>query len=144
MARAGFLARLLAFLIDNIALGVISWALSLLALPFLNLAEGDAGLMAVFAGGAVLFLALILLLLQFLYFGWLWSKSGQSLGMKVVNIRVAREDGSGLGFARAGLRGTVGYWISGLIFGLGFLWAAFDGRKQAWHDKIFDTGVFTA
>jgi uncharacterized RDD family membrane protein YckC len=144
MARAGFLPRFLAFLIDNIALGVISWALSLLALPFLNLAEGDSSLMAVFAGGAVVFLVLILLLLQFLYFGWLWSKSGQSLGMKVVNIRVVREDGSGLSFLRAGLRGTVGYWISSLVLGLGFLWAAFDGRKQAWHDKIFDTGVFTA
>jgi uncharacterized RDD family membrane protein YckC len=37
------------------------------------------------------------------------------------------------------LRGTVGYWISGLVFGLGFIWAAFDGRKEAWHDKLFDT-----
>jgi uncharacterized RDD family membrane protein YckC len=145
MARAGFLSRFLAFLIDGIALSVISWLLSLIFFPFMGAAEStNSGIFAVFLGGIGLVLGLILLFLQFIYFGYLWSKSGQSLGMRVVNIRVARRDGAKLDFLRAGLRGTLGYWISGLIFGLGFLWAAFDGNKEAWHDKLFDTGVFTA
>lgn len=144
MARAGFLSRFIAFLVDGIALSVISWVLSLLAAPFLGVAQStDSGLIAVFLGGVGFLLFIILLFLQFFYFGWLWSKSGQSLGMRVVNIRVARRDGTPLSFLRAGLRGTIGYWISGLLFGLGFLWAAFDSRKEAWHDKMFDTGVFT-
>jgi uncharacterized RDD family membrane protein YckC len=104
----------------------------------------NSGLFAAFLGGIGLVLGLIILFLQFIYFGYLWSKSGQSLGMRVVNIRVARPDGAKLDFLRAGLRGTVGYWISGFFFGLGFLWAAFDGKKEAWHDKLFNTGVFTA
>ena len=45
---------------------------------------------------------------------------------------------------RGGFRGTIGYWISGLIFGLGFIWAAFDQDKEAWHDKLFDTWVVQA
>jgi uncharacterized RDD family membrane protein YckC len=145
MNRAGFLSRFLAFLIDNIALGVIAWLLSLVLVPLTGVAtQSDGSLFGMIVGVAGMVVAFILLLLQFLYFGWLWSTSGQSLGMRVTNIRVVRRDGSSLSLVRAGLRGTVGYWISGLIFGLGFIWAAFDGRKEAWHDKLFDTAVLTA
>jgi len=33
------------------------------------------------------------------------------------------------------------YWISSIPLGLGFVWVAFDGRKQGWHDKIAGTVV---
>ena len=142
MNRAGFLPRFLAFLLDNIALSILAWVLSLVIVPLVSVADTqDAGMLGLFAGAIGLVLAIILILLQFIYFGWLWSTSGQTLGMKVVNIRVVRRNSQPLSFLRAGLRGTVGYWISGLIFGLGFIWAAFDGRKEAWHDKLFDTAV---
>jgi uncharacterized RDD family membrane protein YckC len=145
MSRAGFLSRFLAFLIDGIMISVISWALSLVFVPFMGVADStNSGLLALIAGGIGLVIFVIALFLQFIYFGWLWSTSGQSLGMKVTNIRVVRRDGARLGFLRAGLRGTVGYWVSGLLFGLGFLWAAFDARKEAWHDKLFDTAVVPA
>ena len=145
MNRAGFLPRFLAFLIDNIALGVIAWLLSLVLIPLTGIAsQPDPGLFSLLVGTASMVVAFILIFLQFLYFGWLWSTSGQSLGMRVANIRVVRRDGSRLSLVRAGLRGTLGYWISGLVFGLGFIWAAFDGRKEAWHDKLFDTSVLTA
>ncbi|MBW2651381.1 MAG: RDD family protein [Deltaproteobacteria bacterium] len=42
---------------------------------------------------------------------------------------------------RARHRGWVGYIISKLPFFLGFIWVAFDGRKQGWHDKIAGTYV---
>jgi uncharacterized RDD family membrane protein YckC len=35
----------------------------------------------------------------------------------------------------------VGYFVSTIIFGLGFLWIAFDGRKQGLHDKMAGTVV---
>lgn len=35
----------------------------------------------------------------------------------------------------------VGYYLSGIVLGLGFLWIAFDARKQGWHDKLADTVV---
>ena len=31
--------------------------------------------------------------------------------------------------------------ISGLIFSLGFIWVAFDGKRQGWHDKLAGTYV---
>jgi uncharacterized RDD family membrane protein YckC len=35
----------------------------------------------------------------------------------------------------------LGYYVSILPFMLGFIWAAFDHRKQAWHDKLAGTVV---
>ena len=35
----------------------------------------------------------------------------------------------------------LGYIPSLLVLGLGFLWAAFDERKQTWHDKLAKTVV---
>ena len=61
--------------------------------------------------------------------------------MKLAMVAVVRQDGRPLGFIRAGLRGTLGYYISNMFFGLGFLWAAIDPDKRAWHDFIFNTYV---
>ena len=35
----------------------------------------------------------------------------------------------------------VAYFVSALALGLGFLWVAFDKKKQGWHDKIARTLV---
>jgi uncharacterized RDD family membrane protein YckC len=35
----------------------------------------------------------------------------------------------------------VGYFISAIPLGLGYVWVAFDKRKQAWHDKMAGTVV---
>ena len=62
--------------------------------------------------------------------------------MKLTNVRVVRRNSDAkISFLRGGLRGTLGYYISGLLFSLGYLWALFDGNKETWHDKIFDTWV---
>ncbi len=36
---------------------------------------------------------------------------------------------------------ALGYFLSTLVFGLGFVWVAFDLRKQRWHDKLANTVV---
>ncbi|MFT5889594.1 MAG: putative RDD family membrane protein YckC [Zhongshania sp.] len=35
----------------------------------------------------------------------------------------------------------MGYYLSALVFMLGFIWVGFDRRKQGWHDKIAGTVV---
>jgi uncharacterized RDD family membrane protein YckC len=35
----------------------------------------------------------------------------------------------------------LGYYLSLLPLGLGFIWVAFDSRKQGWHDKLAGTVV---
>jgi uncharacterized RDD family membrane protein YckC len=55
-------------------------------------------------------------------------------------LQVVSADGAPISFGIAFLR-AVGYLVSGALFNLGFIWAAFDKRKQGWHDKIAGTVV---
>ncbi len=121
------------------AIGIISWILSIV----LGALGGSDGFVLGLLAAIVFFVALFL---QFIYYGYLWSKDGQSLGMKLMNIKVVRRHHSGesISFLRAGLRGTFGYWLSALVFGLGYLWEVLDVDKETRHDKIFDTWVETA
>ena len=141
--NARFGTRLLAWLIDIVALEILSFVIVLLFSGVVSIGEiSDSGFIELLTGATAILLAAVNLVLQFLYFGWLWSRSGQSLGKIAMNIRVNRPDGNELpSFFRAGLRGSVGYWISGLIFGIGYLWALIDANNQTWHDKIFNTRV---
>ncbi len=65
---------------------------------------------------------------HFLYFGYFWSQRKRSIGMGVMSIRVVQLDGHSLSFLMAGLRGSLGYFLSGLIFGLGYLWFFVDKK----------------
>ena len=142
MRKAGLFARLIAFIIDGFILslfaGLITFIISLISDIDLTLSNEH---FSVVSKTASTVLAVTLVFLEFLYFGFLWGTYGKTIGMSIFDIKVVRTDGEPVGFFRAGLRGTVGYWISGLIFGLGFIWALFDFSRQAWHDKLFDTLV---
>lgn len=145
MIKAAFLSRFIAFVIDNFVLGLIAFAFALLlGVPAGLMQNSDSGFLGFLGGTLIFLLGGILLVLQFVYFGYMWSKSGQSVGMKLLGIKVVEQKGGLMSFLNAGLRGTLGYWISGFIFSLGFLWALIDGEKQAWHDKLFHTFVVTA
>ncbi len=142
MRKAGLFARLIAFIIDGFAISVISSIISFIVILItdidLSLSNEHFSVVSNTASGV---LAITLVLLEFLYFGFLWGTYGTTLGMSIFDIKVVRKNRSPVGFFRAGLRGTFGYWISGLILGLGYIWAVFDSERQAWHDKIFDTVV---
>jgi len=145
MNKAGFFPRFVAWLVDGFAMAFIAVLLSLLLGGLTGITRGsDSFLLSAAAGvlGVMIWFAIVIL--QFLYFGYFWNKNGQSIGMKLTGIRVVRRDGNLMSYVRAALRGTVGYWISGFIFGLGYIWAAFDSDKEAWHDKLFDTSVIEA
>lgn len=142
MNPASFWQRFAAWLIDGVVLTILIWLAGFLITLLLEVATQATGDLTDPAALIFSLLSLtVLLLLQFFYFGYLWSQKAQSIGMGLLNIKVVKADGSRMSFATAGLRGTVGYWISGLVFGLGYLWAAFDPQHQAWHDKLFGTAV---
>ena len=123
----GILAAIVAF----IAVGCLTFTFA-----------ANSDLVTLLSGLTTIFLFIILAFFQFFYFAYFWSRDGQSLGMKLTNVKVVRQQESDeLSFWRAGFRGTIGYYISGLIFGLGYIWAAFDDEKETWHDKLFDTWV---
>lgn len=146
MNFAGFFTRFFALLFDNLFMVILAFVIAFVLGGFMAVTGGtDSGILNFLSGTAGVILYVTLFLFQFLYFGYFWSKSGQTLGMKMLNIKVIRRgEDENISFLRGALRGSVGYWISGFIFSLGFIWAAFDGNKEAWHDKIFDTWVIKA
>ena len=78
------------------------------------------------------------------YFGKLDGVGGQSLGKKAMGIRVAdAATGAPIGFGR-GVGRYFFKFISALVCLLGFLWAAWDPRKQTWHDKAVRSVVVKA
>jgi uncharacterized RDD family membrane protein YckC len=85
-------------------------------------------------------LGVLATVLTVLYYTLLTAR-GATIGKKVFGMRVVTADGQNIGFGRSLLRHTVGYFVSGLFFGLGFLWIGFDPHKQGWHDKIAGTYV---
>ena len=86
-------------------------------------------------------LALALGVLVYTLYYTLQTARGTTIGKRVFGLRVVNEEGNPPGFGRALLRTTIGYTISGLFLGLGFLWIAFDPQHQGWHDKIARTYV---
>ncbi len=142
MDRAGFFARFFALVLDGFAMGLAASVIGLVWFVFAaGASQTDSGILAVLQAVVGLFVYLVIVLSQFLYFGYFWSKNGQTLGMRLLDIKVVMQGGESLSFMRAALRGTLGYWISGFFFGLGYIWAAFDADGAAWHDKLFDTRV---
>jgi len=75
------------------------------------------------------------------YVYYLTAKDGQTPGKRAMNIRIVKLDDSKLGIDDALLRNVLGYTISALFLLLGYIWAIFDSKKQAWHDKIVNTVV---
>jgi len=80
------------------------------------------------------------IILSGLFFVALWVWRGQTLGMMVAGVKVIRTDGSAIDIGHGILR-YLGYIVSIIPLFLGFIWIAFDSRKQGWHDKIAETYV---
>ena len=130
---AGFWVRFLAFVLDAIVLGVLTAALSPLAGPQVTFTNNEVQWHA--TGNAVS------TLVGLAYFIGFWAWRGQTVGMMPFNMQVVGvADGQKIDVVRGLLR-YVGYIISAIPLLLGFIWAAFDSRKQGWHDKIAGTVV---
>ncbi len=115
----GFWIRVLALIIDSLIL--------LVGQAVLGLILGDAG-----ALGLVLNLA---------YYVLFTGLRGQTPGKMAVGITVIDEWGNVPGLTRALIREIPGKFLSGIALGLGFVWVAWDEKKQGWHDKIAKTYV---
>ena len=130
---AGFWVRFVAILLDAIVLGVISAALT----PIVGSQVTITGNQFTVNYTANAYSTLIGLV----YFVGLWSWRGQTIGMIPFGMQVVGvADGKKIDLLRAVLR-YVGLIISIIPLFLGLIWAAFDSRKQGWHDKIASTVV---
>ncbi|HLY13766.1 MAG TPA: RDD family protein [Candidatus Limnocylindrales bacterium] len=162
----GFWRRFWAFLVDGIILAIPTWLLAVpLILAQLSATDlntlGGQGLFTVdpttgqlienpqaaanlntamghlFQGAIGIWIALFVL--QVLYFALFWSKRGATPGQQLLGVQVRDErTGARISLKRALLR-YFGYVVSIWIVYIGFIWVAFDSRKQGWHDKIAGT-----
>jgi uncharacterized RDD family membrane protein YckC len=142
MNKANFLQRSAAWLIDQAVLSII-YSLAAVSIGVIIGAYTNSGIRVpnLVLAPSVIGFSLAPMFGHFLYFGYFWSQRKRSIGMGVMNIRVVHPDGHSLSFVMAGLRGSLGYFLSGLIFGLGYLWFFVDKKQETWHDKIFNTVV---
>jgi len=73
--------------------------------------------------------------------GVLPGLTGLTAGKWATGLRILREDGAEIGIGRAFLRHFIGYPLSFITLGLGFLAAAFTSRGRGLHDLIANTIV---
>jgi uncharacterized RDD family membrane protein YckC len=66
---------------------------------------------------------------------------GQTLGKWATGLRIVRRDGQLMGAGRSLIRHLIGYPLSLLTLGVGFLLAAFNSNGRALHDLIAGTVV---
>lgn len=136
---AGFVVRLVAFIIDSIIIGLGALIIRV-PLGIISLFVTDA-----FWNQAILFnftgLNILLYLLSVLYFVFLTYSTGSTLGKKVMNIRVVSVTEEELSLWQVMYRETVGRYLSTVITFLGYLLILIDKKKQALHDKLADTQV---
>jgi uncharacterized RDD family membrane protein YckC len=74
------------------------------------------------------------------YYVYLHAMYGQTFGKMALKIKVVNDDETPLDYRKAFLR-WLGYFLCDLTFYIGYLWAAFDPRKQGLHDKVCKTVV---
>jgi uncharacterized RDD family membrane protein YckC len=134
LAPAGFFIRTLAYLVDAFLLSLVGGAFPYLVITTTNEQIVNGQRVTTGAGGSVL--------VSLIYFLIFWSHlgGGRTLGMRLLKLRVIREDGSELGVVNAAIR-WLGLWLSFAICFIGVIWVAFDSRHQGWHDKIAKTLV---
>lgn len=70
-----------------------------------------------------------------------WGRFGRTPGKLLLDLRVVNaRTGEPPGYVRAFIR-YIGYFVSALPLGLGFLWIVFDRQRQGLHDKLAGTRV---
>jgi uncharacterized RDD family membrane protein YckC len=142
----GFWRRLFAFMLDNIIIYLLVITILTIGMFVLGVSSGLHGINP--GGGHMLaallrFIILFHILYLFMclaYFTYFIGICGKTPGKMVFGLKVIRVTGEPLTFGMAFLR-WIGYFLSSLPFNLGFIWIAFDGKKQGFHDKIAGTVV---
>ena len=129
------LGRLLAYFIDGFVVGVLAGIPYFIGITLIAMgASGDSGPMALIG---TLFLVLGLAI-GVAYKPWMWSRGGQTVGYKVMRLKLVRAHDGGPVSGGQAIGRLLGYIVSG-IFWLGFIWIAFDEKRQGWHDKLAGT-----
>jgi uncharacterized RDD family membrane protein YckC len=136
--QAGVVSRLLALVIDGLLLNggflIVSAVIAALVSAFSS-ADDGASTPALVVGAGIWLTAGAVYLLAF------WSMSGQTPGMRFIDITLDAEGSRRVGVRRA-FRRLVGLVLSVVTLGIGFLLGLFSERRRDLADRISGTEVF--
>ena len=146
---AGFWRRTLALLVDSAFLGalwlLLAWALrrplGLDHLPETRIIGVEYVLEIALSQGSLLVpLLAVEAVVLVLYFTVLQAIRGWTPGKLLLDLRVIDSQGRPPSLLRSLLR-SLGFLLSGLLLGLGFLWVGLDRQRRALHDYLASTYV---
>lgn len=132
--KAGFWLRLVALMIDGFLIflmqAIFGIILTVASSDGFNLHRSTSILLQLFSTVVSLF-----------YWIFFTGYCGQTPGKMLLRIQVVSTDGSSLSYGKAFYREVIGKFLSGIIFAIGYLMAAFDDQKQSLHDRMAKTYV---
>lgn len=132
---AGFWRRFAALLIDILLLALIA---VLLPIPGYGMALFDSEQTDSINGPVDFLISYVLPAIATV---WFWLRYQATPGKLALRAYVVdATTGSPITMWQALIR-YVGYFVSLLPLGLGYIWVVFDERKQSWHDKMANTLV---
>ncbi|MCO5183733.1 MAG: RDD family protein [Anaerolineae bacterium] len=149
---AGFASRFVAFAIDLaivlLLAGIINWviiaALGLVGInplaPVDTRASDFNQLVTVISKIVLAVMPFALLVSYWLIF---WTVTGQTVGKRIMGVRVVRMDGQRMKTGNS-VRRIIMYFVCMIPFFLGFLWILIDDERRGWHDKVANTCVIYA
>lgn len=138
LPKAGFWMRVVATLIDAFIVFVLQFLLSALLAAAGVVSDGaQAGGL----GNLALLIQIFGTILSAAYYVVFTGHCGQTPGKMALRIKVIRRDGTAINYGRAAFREIPAKFLSGIIFGIGYLMVAFDDQKQGLHDRLADTYV---
>jgi uncharacterized RDD family membrane protein YckC len=149
--NAGFVSRLVAFVIDIVIVSVavfVITGLGTLILHFFNLdtvlaepTPTDTNFIKIFRIIYNVILIIIYLLLIIAYHPFFWMLAeGRTPGKYLMGIQVVTQRGQRLRLGQC-LKRFAGYWLSALVLFLGYLSVLIDDDRRSWHDKLAKTSV---
>ena len=131
---AGFKIRFLAMILDLIIFSAV-------AIPLMIAIYGSN---AVFSGnGEILGVADVIInfILPVIYSVLMWHFKSATFGKILLKIKIVDEQTGNKPTIFQSLGRYIGYIVSTIPLFIGFIWIAFDSKKQGWHDKISKTVV---
>jgi uncharacterized RDD family membrane protein YckC len=131
----GFWLRLVASILDTALVTTITFPVLIRIYGFrhtelqnISLARGPADFLISYVAPAILVIGF-------------WHFKLATPGKMAVSAVVVDADNFGRPSTLQLIVRYAGYFLSTIFLFLGFLWIAFDGRKQGWHDKLARTVV---
>jgi len=137
---AGFWSRTLATLIDSFIIMIISLPFTMILFygKFITIQDSEILFSSIFGQTIYYFINYIFPVIFTMYF---WIKYSSSPGKKFLRMKIVDKDSLNDLTPKQSIIRYFAYVVSIIPLMIGFIWIAFDKKKQGFHDKLSNTIV---